>query len=508
MTLICIAGLDWTDWQPAAGWSAAPLLWPLDLGTAAAAATLATGTLPERHGVIGEDEGWPLGTRPVSQASWRIRPFWTRLADAGLTTATLDWPGSAPGSAWPGLHVDDRFAAATGFAFDNWAVPPGALPDALDALRDLRVHPADLRGEQLLPIIPGLADIDQARTHSAERAARALARAATVQAAALYMLTTVQTDLLAVHLALPDELRRIGDGRVDDTGGQTFVRAAIERLRAAAPDRAFAIVGHGRNGEAGVMVTHGITLGPEPILVTDVAARICTALGVAYAPAEIPPPKESIDPRGHGYALPPGPPAVWLASRLALLARMLLSRAPASSRQLVDQALAAVPDNMDALRVKALCDAAAAAPEALAASGDQLEKLAPNAPWGSLARALADGLLGDKAAAAARLNAIDAGADEQFWSLIGTAWLAIGEPRSAEAAFARAPDRTDALLGIAQAAMATRDFRRAETLLHDALLRHPVNRTAHLLLAELYGGLGRAHEAAAARQRAEALSFA
>lgn len=511
LTLICIAGLGWTDWQPrdGDGWQVTPLLWPNDLGTAAAAATLATGALPERHGVIGDDEGWALGTRPVSQASWRVQPIWTALAATGMTTASLDWPASSPGRNWCGLHVDDRFAAATGHSFDSWTVPPGALPNELDVLRDLRVHPAELTGEQLLPIVPGLASIDQARTHSVEQAARALARAATVQAAALHMLGATESDLLAVHFSLPEALRSIGDGRVTAGGGQIFIRAAIERLHAAAPDRTMAVIGYGPSGEAGVIATRGLASRPPP-RATDLAYWFVTLFGTAYAPAETPPKEDSVDPRTRGYAHPPGPPASWQASRLALLARQLLSRSPASSRQLIEQALAAAPDSIDALRVKALCEAAAEAAEPLAEVGKRLEALAPAAPWGPLARALADSFAGEKTAAAARLDALDAldaGSDQQFWTLIGTAWLAADDPRRAKAAFARAPDRTDALLGLVQAAMARRDFRLAESRLTDALERHPVSRAAHLLLAELYDELGRSHEAAAARQRAAALVF-
>jgi hypothetical protein len=504
LTLICVAGLGWTDWREADGWQATPLLWPLELSTAAAAATLATGTLPERHGIVGDDEGWALGTRPVSRASWRIEPFWQVLATAGLQTASLDWPGSSPGSAWSGLHVDERFAAPTGHNFDNWAVPPGALPATLDDLRDLRVHPADLAGEQLLPIVPALAGIDQARTHSVELAARALARAATVQAAALAMAES-DNDFFALHFALPAELCVIGDSRVDPAAGRAFVRAAVERLRAASPHRVIVLAGHGTSGEAGVLATHGIDLGNDP-RATSLASRLCAVLGVDYAAVETPAPLESMDPRSRGYALPPAPPAPWQASRLALLARMVLPRAPATSRTLVEQALAIQPDSVAALRVKALCEAAAEAADPLTATGEALERLAPGTIWGPLARALADAYSGDKPAAIARLTALDAGTDEQGWSVIGAAWLVIGEGRRAAAAFAKAPSRTDALLGTAQAAILARDFRRAETLLHRALAGHPVNQAAHLLLAELYAEMGRSHEAADARRRAEALT--
>jgi hypothetical protein len=339
-------------------------------------------------------------------------------------------------------------------------------------------------------------------------AARALARAATVQAAALHMLDASDADFLAVHFALPAELRRIGDARVHAAAGQAFVLAAIKRLHLAAPDRSVAIIGHGPSGEAGVLATRGVSPRAEPMLATSLATRICGAFGVAYAPAETPPPQESVDPRTRGYAPPPGPPVTWQASRLAFLARMLLSRAPATSRQLVEQALAVDPGNVDALRVQALYMAGAEDVGGLEETGARLCERAPGAPWGPLALALGAALAGNRQRATALLDPLDGGADEMAWSIIGAAWLVAGDTRRAEAAFANAPNRTDAALGLARAAIVRRKFAQAETILCAALVRNPVSQPAQTMLGELYSELGRAHEAEAARQRAAALAIA
>ncbi len=86
-------------------------------------ASLASGVEPQAHGVWRPEEEWPGGLRPTSKASWRVPPLWARLSAGGISTGSVAWPASAPGEGWAGLHVDERFAEASGLFREDWALP-------------------------------------------------------------------------------------------------------------------------------------------------------------------------------------------------------------------------------------------------------------------------------------------------------------------------------------------------------------------------------------------------
>ena len=61
------------------------------------------------------------------------------------------------------------------------------------------MHPTQITGDMLTPLVPGLPEIDQSRDVHLPRLAVAMARAATVQAAAAWLLTERRPDVLFVH---------------------------------------------------------------------------------------------------------------------------------------------------------------------------------------------------------------------------------------------------------------------------------------------------------------------
>ena len=165
--------------------------------------TLATGVRAPRHGVCADvevrDDGG--GIRPASAASWRVPAVWELVEAAGLRTAVVGWPGSNPAAAGGnGIMVDDAFAEALGPGFDAWPLLPDCVaPEALrSALRDVRVHPADLLGPELVELVPQAHRIDQARDSRLARLGVALARTATVHAAATHLAGRGDWQFLAV----------------------------------------------------------------------------------------------------------------------------------------------------------------------------------------------------------------------------------------------------------------------------------------------------------------------
>ena len=127
--------------------------------------------------------------------------MWQHAAAADLRSIVVVWPASAPATSWDGaIIVDDRFAEPLGRHFDEWPLPPDCIAprSARDALRSLRVHPADISGEQLQAFVPELSRVDQDTDRRLVRIAHALSRAATVHAAATHLAADRAWDLCCV----------------------------------------------------------------------------------------------------------------------------------------------------------------------------------------------------------------------------------------------------------------------------------------------------------------------
>ena len=188
------------------------------------ATTLATGFHPPRHGVLEEveprvDGG---GVEPTGRRSWRAPALWEYLASAGLRTAVVNWPATAPADRWPGVMVDSTFAASEGSSFDAWPLPPHCVaPDRLrTVMRDLRVHPGDIGPAELRALIPRLEEIDGRSDRRPHHLAVALARSATVHAAATHIAEQEQWDFLLVHYSLLVDVWRAIQAAPD--AGETY----------------------------------------------------------------------------------------------------------------------------------------------------------------------------------------------------------------------------------------------------------------------------------------------
>ncbi|MGH6992396.1 MAG: alkaline phosphatase family protein, partial [Caulobacteraceae bacterium] len=208
LVMIGAAGLDWPSFQAMRSTSAIPSLASLAEGGEArwltgapagrgafspanvsAWTSLATGVPPEVHGLVRESEAWSGGVRPASRASWRANPVWARLQAAGIASGSAGWPAARPGAAWEGLHIDEDFAQPTGKGPDDWVLPLDcAPPQAREALRPLRIHPTQITAKMLAPLVPAIATIDQSRDARLPRLAVAMARASSLQAAAVWLL--------------------------------------------------------------------------------------------------------------------------------------------------------------------------------------------------------------------------------------------------------------------------------------------------------------------------------
>ena len=542
---IGLAGIDWPGlgvamargWAPALSALAArgasgPLRADAPLTGPAPWVSLATGLPVERHGVVADDDAWAGGVRAASRASWRAPALWEHLAQADIATASVAWPASGPGAAWRGLHVDDAFARANDPDWESWAMPLDCVPPHLrETLREARVHPADIDGAMLKPLVPDLAAVDQARDTTLAGLAVAMAHAATVQAAAVALLGEAP-DACFVHHVWMAEVRaqRTGDTAPYDRvieGAWRFLDGMVARLIDLARDRLVLIVAPGLGTNAGVLLAAGPGVGAATTILGarwhDIAPTLLARHGLRdpalpghVLPALASPADGIVRPMpqreaetdhvllaavvAQGYALPPPPPAAWRAARLAALGEMLLARAPERALEAADAALAIQPATALALGVRAYALVALGRPDPLPDIADRLAQIAPDRPWGALARGAYHALKGDARSARPHLLVVERSDDAISCLRAGAAWLVLRRPADADRAFGAAltldPGNADAELGRAMAAMALRRPLQAEAAARRVLAADPAHAAAWLQLRAALHRQGRRREVA------------
>lgn len=493
-------------------------------------ATIATGLSPHRHGILRPEESWAGGIRPTGHASWRADPAWLRLADAGLATASVAWPATAPGEAWPGLHVDSRFFAPSGRRFEDWLVPPGSAPTGwVERLRELRVHPADIGGDALAPFVPALGAIDQDRDHRLVDLAVMITRLSGIHAAAGMLIGSAPWDALFVHYPFLEHIQlRFGAAgppfdRVVDAGWLLLDQLIGATVRMLPPDTTILLVSPGKPGAAGVVIAAGPDVARAPLRglsAIDIAPTLLAHFGLrdpalpgrAFLPAagplrpapdmRLPIPAVEPDPAdiarvaafGHR---PPHPPPGWHARLLTAQAELVLPADPATAGQLADAALAVDSNLIAAIGLRAAAHVATGEAEPLPALADRIAALAPGHLWEQLIRAGHHALRGEASLAQPFLTRVEkeGGAEDRLRA--AAAWMMLDwradAARLFEGVLAQQPDNVPALLGLAMARL-PRPLE-AEPHLRRVLDLDPHHAAARQTLVALLRNTGRAGEA-------------
>jgi tetratricopeptide (TPR) repeat protein len=471
---------------------------------------VATGRDPAVHDVMAPFVPRPDGggVMPIGQKAWRAPAFWQVLEAAGHPTITVGWPATAPATAWPGIHVDARFAAASGPDFSTWAVPRGAVsPAALTGLlRAARVHPADVTGAMLAPFVPEIAGIDQYRESGLVHLAMMLAGASTMHGAATELMAVQDWDVMAVHydwldfvqqsFLCVDAASRFG-GVVD--AAYAFADALLGRLMELAGEdttiwvvspngvragAAMALRGGGFIATRGRWIEPGKTL--DPMRLVDIAPSLLARFGLvsetdgkkifALAPGmsrrtvTVPlMPRAATDRdiaalRALGYDDAPNAAqsaALIQAEADGLLAQgdaLLAGGRPREAEAAILAARAMLPpDNPGGLRRLALCRLLRGDAESCRQLGEILRRIEPDSGWGDLIVAGAHALDGN--APAARPYMIVArergGHEPEMESRLGAIALMLKEDQSAvahfQAALALDPDMEGARKGLEMA---------------------------------------------------------
>lgn len=334
----------------AAGGVLADLMPTPPFGGAAGSATIATGCLADAHGILADREPRPdlLGLRPASRTSRRRSAVWEIAHREGLRSMAVAWPATHP--AYPthptsptrpspdaAAIVTDAFAEHRSRHPDCWPMPSACVfPEALrDELWDLRLSAPEITPEQLGALVPGLAEIDQARDDTLVRLAAALARCATDHAAGTFLAEHGPDgsgprgwDLLCVHFALAGEawllrtegrersLRADGTSPLDEAPGHAlaFLDLMLGRyLHLCGPETTVVISGdappsEGADPAPGFLLASGPGVRPgtsaDRARAMDVAPTVLALLGV--------PPAADLDGRALGEILTnPAPEERW-----------------------------------------------------------------------------------------------------------------------------------------------------------------------------------------------------
>jgi predicted AlkP superfamily phosphohydrolase/phosphomutase len=170
-----------------------PMLWT----------SIATGKTADQHGITGFLEADPVtgGARPMASTSRKVKALWNLCHQSGMQSLVVNWFASHPAEPIRGAMVSKEFARVRTPYGAEWPVPAGSVhPQGLEkTLAELRVHPGDLRGEDLLPFLSRLGEIDQRQDPRPSKLATILAENISVHAAATHLMESEEWDFLAVY---------------------------------------------------------------------------------------------------------------------------------------------------------------------------------------------------------------------------------------------------------------------------------------------------------------------
>ncbi|HEX6791151.1 MAG TPA: alkaline phosphatase family protein, partial [Candidatus Krumholzibacteria bacterium] len=186
-----------------------PLLWT----------TMATGRLPEQHGILNFTIVDPkTGERaPVSRLQRKVDAFWNILGDYRRSVDVIGWLATDPAEAIDGVMVTDKFGYLAYIPEDTGAAENASVypPSRRDELSRLVVHADEVRDEELsrfVHVTPG----EMARSRKGEDAndpvnhlLHLYASTLTYRNIAAHLLEQDQPDVLAVYFEWVDAVSHL-----------------------------------------------------------------------------------------------------------------------------------------------------------------------------------------------------------------------------------------------------------------------------------------------------------
>jgi len=177
---------------------------------------MATGKRPYKHGIHGFTEVDPSGeaVRPSYITSRKVKAIWNMMQHHGMKAHQVGWWPSHPAEPTDGVYISNFWHKA-GKDPNNWPMAPGCVnPVEVEGIfSKLRVHPAELTAAHLHPFVPLAHEMDfenNPRYNKMINSIRKItADAASIQAAATYVLDNYDYDLFCVYF---DAIDHYGHG--------------------------------------------------------------------------------------------------------------------------------------------------------------------------------------------------------------------------------------------------------------------------------------------------------
>ncbi len=183
--------------------SLSPMLWT----------SIATGKTADKHGVLGfvEPDSENNRLRPVLGTTRKGKALWNILTQKGYRTHVVGWWPSHPAEPVNGVYVSNFYHRATASYGEPWPLADGCIhpPNLGEVLARYRVHPAELTAAHLLPFVPRAAEIDQEKDKSLISIAKIIADAASIHAAATWIMENEPWDFMTVYY---DAIDHFGHG--------------------------------------------------------------------------------------------------------------------------------------------------------------------------------------------------------------------------------------------------------------------------------------------------------
>ncbi|MEQ9455207.1 MAG: alkaline phosphatase family protein [Phycisphaeraceae bacterium] len=170
-----------------------PMLWT----------SIATGKTARHHGICGFTEPMPDGSgiRLVSSVSRQCQAIWNILTQRGKRSHVVGWYASHPAEPILGTMVSNQFELPVGPPDKAWPAPPGSIhpPERAEELKQLRVHPAEITAEAILPFVPDSARDARREGNRIGKLRTLLAQTASIHTIATHLIQQDDWDLMAVY---------------------------------------------------------------------------------------------------------------------------------------------------------------------------------------------------------------------------------------------------------------------------------------------------------------------
>ena len=165
--------------------------------------SVATGKLPEKHGIHGFAEPDPVngGIRPYTSTSRKVKALWNIFTQAGLKSNIVGWWASHPAEPIDGCIVTNHFTGIKYVPQKGWQVAAGTIhpEDKIRFLSQFRVLPQELTHEHIFPFISRADQLDQEKDPLVQVFGRLLSDCASIHAVATALMETEPWDFTAIY---------------------------------------------------------------------------------------------------------------------------------------------------------------------------------------------------------------------------------------------------------------------------------------------------------------------